>query len=122
MRRHAEHTTLLRWEREHHFYPQSWYCDFDRRYDTYRFLRYDRNGAFIDELLQMLTEVGVDSHRIKDIATVITRKSVLHDTHEHAPRILDELAKSPKLLAYIYKIYYLDFVWFGYDLTRNSWM
>lgn len=92
-----------------------WYCDFDRHYDRYRLIRYGRSDRFLDEILNLLTQVGVNQTLIDDVSTIIRQKKTIHDTYSRASSLVEQIMTSSRLLEYIYKMYYLDFVWFGFD-------
>lgn len=116
LRNHAEHMPLERWNREWHFYPQSWYCDFDRRIGDYKLFRYARNERFFNELLNVFRSGGVNQTYLTDVENALKRKQAKHATYNIAPMYHKQLRASNFLLEFIYKTYYLDFLWFGYDL------
>uniref|UniRef100_A0A914X1V1 Sulfotransferase n=1 Tax=Plectus sambesii TaxID=2011161 RepID=A0A914X1V1_9BILA len=112
----SEHLPKERWFRDWHFYPQAWYCDFDRHIKRYHLIHYKRNDEFYKELLEFLRNIRVKSNLVNDIETKLRKKTAAHATHSKSSIYEKELLESPFLLEYVYKIYYLDFVWFDYRL------
>lgn len=58
-REHALKHRPEKWFREWHFYPQTWYCDFENRLNEYEYLRYRHDDPdFIDNITKILSEQG----------------------------------------------------------------
>lgn len=68
----------------------------------------------------MLRERGVESTLLEEIEMKLKTKDNLHSTYEQSDEYEKRLRNNPVLLEYVYKIYYLDFVWFGYRLNSSS--
>ena len=89
-------------------------------YPLLAFFRYGRNEEFWTELIEMLRDRGVAPNLLEDIETKLKTKENLHATYEKSDDYEKRLRDNPVLLEYVYKIYYLDFVWFHYRLNSSS--
>ncbi len=47
------HLTPINYVRDNHFFPMYWHCDFDRHFDKYRIIQYDRTEKFRKNLLKV---------------------------------------------------------------------
>uniref|UniRef100_A0A914XI04 Carbohydrate sulfotransferase n=1 Tax=Plectus sambesii TaxID=2011161 RepID=A0A914XI04_9BILA len=115
------HRPVNKWSLDWHFLPQSWYCDYDRHLDKYdKLIRYGRNDQFWTELVNMLGKRGVPPDLLSDIEKQLKTKKNLHATFDRSSEYEKKLMNNPLLLEYVYKIYHLDFVWFGYRLHATN--
>jgi hypothetical protein len=71
-------------------------------------------------LVGLFRDSGVNASLIADVEHILKRKTVKHATYGLAPKYLKKLRASKLLMEYVYKMYYLDFVWFGYDLFDDA--
>uniref|UniRef100_A0A914WK96 Sulfotransferase family protein n=1 Tax=Plectus sambesii TaxID=2011161 RepID=A0A914WK96_9BILA len=115
------HRPVNKWPLDWHFLPQSWYCDYDRYLNKYdQLLRYGRNDQFRTEVVDMLGKRGVPPDLLSDIEKQLKTKKNLHATFDRSSEYEKKLMNNPLLLEYVYKIYHLDFVWFGYRLNTTN--
>ncbi len=115
------HRPVSRWSLDWHFLPQSWYCAFDKHIDKFhKIMKYGRNDQFWQELVDILRKQGVEPNLLVDIETKLKTKTNLHATFRVSDEYEQKLRSNPVLLEYVYKIYYLDFVWFHYRLSNST--
>jgi hypothetical protein len=114
LRKMVDHMPINRWTRDWHFYPQSWYCDFDQKFGKYHLLRYERSDEFYTELVQVLRYKKVSDDLVTEIETKLKTKTAAHATFSASAEYERKLVANETLIEYVRKIYHLDFVWFGY--------
>uniref|UniRef100_A0A914ULM1 Carbohydrate sulfotransferase n=1 Tax=Plectus sambesii TaxID=2011161 RepID=A0A914ULM1_9BILA len=112
----SEHLPVQRWSLDWHFFPQSWYCDYDRHIDKYHFIRYGRNEQFWRQIVQVFRNSSVEPHLVSVIEEKLKTKTAAHATFTKSDDYEKIVRDSPILLEYLYKIYFLDFSWFGYRI------
>jgi len=107
---------------DRHFAPQNWRCNFTHSAGKYDLLPYSSNPEdvlkFLEKLSIILREQGVDQKSIRFIQEQMTRKRTDHSTIESPARKFYEkyLRTNPYLMELLVKMYYHDYVQFGFKL------
>jgi hypothetical protein len=59
---------------------------------------------------------SVEPHLVSVIEEKLKTKTAAHATFGKSEEYEKKIRESPILLEYVYKMYFLDFIWFGYRL------
>lgn len=96
-------------------------CHFYRDLPAYKLIRYSSDPASKDDFMQQFAAIaishGVDELSLGFIAEQLKSGRVVHSTVQTAARKFFEerLRSSPFLVEFVVRMYYWDFVLFGYD-------
>ncbi len=124
----------MTWIFDFNFFPMAWFCDFRHHLADYQLLKYERTDAFKkslvevvslqfynidDNLYQKFNQIGIDQQKLSIIDRLLEQKNkTIHVTFDLSDVYLQAIRKNPLLMEYIYKIYYLDFLWFNYTMEN----
>ncbi|KAK6731428.1 hypothetical protein RB195_007724 [Necator americanus] len=103
-----------------HFFPQNWRCEFNSRLYDYQILQFDaiQPSPFFGKLLEILKKNKVPEQEIdfinKSISTQRTTHSTTNTLEQRETR--DALLSNDYLTNLLIKMYYFDFVLFGYPI------
>jgi hypothetical protein len=109
---------------ENHFYPQSWYCGFKTLMNGYKILKYPRKKSefaqFYADLGSHLLFKGVQQKYVDEISAQLMNKRTCHATNGLSSTKVyrSKLLGDKNLLKLLVKIYYHDFVIFGFDFPH----
>uniref|UniRef100_A0A0K0FEN6 Carbohydrate sulfotransferase n=1 Tax=Strongyloides venezuelensis TaxID=75913 RepID=A0A0K0FEN6_STRVS len=109
---------------EHHFFPQTWLCQYNRHKKHYIKVNYESldEKKFYSQLLNILRSQKVPEKKIKYIEFELNHSKSFHSTN--GTTILKEqreiLFNNPYLLKLLSIIYYDDFIEFGYKFPIDS--
>ncbi|EYC45408.1 hypothetical protein Y032_0428g1277 [Ancylostoma ceylanicum] len=121
MQRAAEFRRLGNFD-DDHFFPQSWRCEFSSRLHDYYVLKFDTfdPSGFIDDLCLILRQSNVSEPTINFIKTSITSGRTTHSTKDSKERseTKHKLLSSRYLTDLLIKMYYYDFVLFGFPIPE----
>ncbi|PAV91821.1 hypothetical protein WR25_18981 [Diploscapter pachys] len=108
-----------------HTYPQSWHCNFQRMFENYTIIKYaakaeDKN-RMNRQILEALRNFDVKQEKRAYISRQMSKHS-LHQTAANPERAKYEamLLSDPQAMKTFLKLYYYDYVLFGFDLPCVS--
>ncbi|VDM80877.1 unnamed protein product [Strongylus vulgaris] len=103
-----------------HFFPQSWRCEFHSHFHDYKILHLDtsRPSAFIDSLLSIFKKNNVSDKAIHYIKSSVVSGRNRHSTVDTLERkqTKEALLSNAYLIDLLIKMYYYDFILFGYPI------
>ncbi|KAE9548780.1 hypothetical protein FO519_008009 [Halicephalobus sp. NKZ332] len=105
----------------YHFAPQSWYCEMGKyMYNNYTIVRYSRSDpeGFWDQLSSVFRKVNVPEEKINIIHDQLMNGETKHSTFgltDSKQKLLKELYE-PENFKLFLKIYYYDYILFGFPL------
>uniref|UniRef100_A0A0K0EIN6 Sulfotransferase family-containing protein n=1 Tax=Strongyloides stercoralis TaxID=6248 RepID=A0A0K0EIN6_STRER len=112
---------------DRHFYPQSWYCQFNDYYSKYKIFKINPEKTesvtkFYNKLGEYLLLHGVSSNEINFIKKEGMKKYTGHSTFHTKSRkvIKKELLENKKLMEKLIRIYYYDFKIFNFKFPKKD--
>jgi hypothetical protein len=106
---------------EDHFYPQNWYCGFQNYINDYKILKYPTDqknmSHFFAAMGSLFSLQGVPKKMTETVITQLMGKKTQHATSELESTTMyrNRLLADKELLKLLVKIYYYDFIIFGFD-------
>uniref|UniRef100_A0A0N5BR67 Sulfotransferase family-containing protein n=1 Tax=Strongyloides papillosus TaxID=174720 RepID=A0A0N5BR67_STREA len=105
---------------KYHFYPQTWQCQYNLYKDKYTIIHYDfvEKKKFYDKYIEELESSNVSKEKLEFIRKMLYTSKVSHSTFDKSEtkKYKKDLYKSPRLLTLISKIFYNDYIEFGFIL------
>lgn len=110
---------------DRHFFPQNWRCHFYEHYRRFIFLKYSSKDAdkFLEQLYDILRMQNVSDTSIKFIDDQIHSGTTQHSTIKLKERVdlEKEVYSSPYILLLLTRMYYYDFILFGFPLPTLNY-
>ncbi|KAH7720553.1 Protein SEB-3 [Aphelenchoides avenae] len=110
---------------DRHYVPQNWVCGFSSSLSKYTLIRYSSDTEYQEGIRDRLAEV-LRGQNVSETSIAFIREQLgggkTHHASKHAPaRAFYEnlLRTNQHLMEYIVRIFYWDFVLFGYELPRH---
>lgn len=108
-----------------HFMPQTWNCEMALMKSRYIIYKYQKKNskafeALLKEMITMLEAAGVPKKLVEAVTLALMLDSSPNTTDQKSERQLFEyeLAKKPHLIRKLIKIYYFDYVTFGFPFPK----
>ncbi|KAE9413910.1 hypothetical protein Angca_008457, partial [Angiostrongylus cantonensis] len=105
-----------------HFAPQTWHCELRSNLRRYKLIKYSGSNItlMMNELDLELRKRGVPNDILQDIRSQVLRKRTTHETYNSHERVLyeNQLRSSPYLMKLLVKMFYYDYLTFGYSLPN----
>ncbi|VDO23893.1 unnamed protein product [Heligmosomoides polygyrus] len=103
-----------------HFAPQSWHCELRDNLRKYKVIRYtgaDTNSMWNELEIEFSTR-GVPQDILTDIRSQVSRNRTFHQTYNsHARHFYErQIRTSPKLMKLLVKMFFYDYLLFGFPL------
>ncbi|CAJ0596047.1 unnamed protein product [Cylicocyclus nassatus] len=106
-----------------HFFPQNWRCEFPSHFHDYHKLHLDTSQPFmfIDKLLSILRNNNVSNTAVEYIRSSLTSGRTVHSTVDTVERkqTKELLLSNNYLRTLLIRMYFYDFVLFGYRVPRE---
>lgn len=107
-----------------HFFPQNWQCEFANYIGNYSVIKYssgEGKSSFYNELKRVLSLSRVPELKVEFVLERLRNEKTRHATHQGflktlKKKVYKELYSSPYLMELLIRIYYQDFVLFGFDI------
>ncbi|KAE9547364.1 hypothetical protein FO519_009426 [Halicephalobus sp. NKZ332] len=107
-----------------HFFPQNWQCEFSNYMGNYSVIKYSSGkgkSAFYKDLKKVLSSAKVPESKVEFVLERLKNERTRHTTHQGflkdlTRRVYNELYSSPFLMELLIRIYYQDFVLFGFEI------
>ncbi|CAD5222149.1 unnamed protein product [Bursaphelenchus xylophilus] len=109
---------------DQHFFPQNWRCQFATHFSKYNILKYskakDGTQQFFNELFDYFRGHNVTDQQIRFIQRQVNSGRTRHSTADKiiSMKLEQEVRSSPYLMQMLVKMYYYDFLIFGYPLPK----
>ncbi|KAI6180105.1 hypothetical protein M3Y98_00683500 [Aphelenchoides besseyi] len=109
---------------DRHFFPQNWRCDFRSAFKRYHLLKYTSQPKdierFLRELQLLLKSRGVPTKSVDYILSQLRSGRSWNSTvHSDTRRFLEErLRSSAFLVEHVVRMYWYDFLLFGFELPE----
>ena len=94
-----------------HFFPQTWYCDFEHHLNKYNIITYNSSrDNFVNELERFLEKIKVPEGLRKKVSVVVKERSTLHVSNKgKTNQLLKEIYANKTMYNILYNTYYSDF-------------
>lgn len=99
-------------------------CSFNTEFDRYKIIKYmgpfDSKRTYFNELFEMFRQLNVSESSIEYIKSQISQPKTIHTTFATEARkfLEDRLTKSPFLMEFVIRMFYYDYITFGFDLPE----
>ncbi|KAH7708456.1 Protein SEB-3 [Aphelenchoides avenae] len=110
---------------DRHYVPQNWVCGFSSHLSKYTLIRYTSDPEDQERIRDQLADV-LRKQNVSDSSIAFIRGQLgggkTHHASKHAPAraFYDNLLRTNNhLMEYMVRIFYWDFVLFGYELPRH---
>ncbi|KAI6204351.1 hypothetical protein M3Y94_00664100 [Aphelenchoides besseyi] len=107
---------------DRHFFPQNWRCDFRLAFKRYHFLKYTSQDMerFLRDLELLLKSKGVPTKSVNYILTQLRSGRSWNSTvHSDTRQFLEKrLRSSAFLMEHVVRMYWYDFLLFGFGLPE----
>uniref|UniRef100_A0A0K0F668 Carbohydrate sulfotransferase n=1 Tax=Strongyloides venezuelensis TaxID=75913 RepID=A0A0K0F668_STRVS len=104
----------------HHFFPQSWHCQYITYKKYYKVLKYtnDNLEKFYDELMVLLKGQNIPEDKLKFISYELKNNKSIHKTQGSNEQLIvsRNLYSNTSLIDLLTRIYYEDFINFHFSL------
>ncbi|GMT35192.1 hypothetical protein PFISCL1PPCAC_26489, partial [Pristionchus fissidentatus] len=103
-----------------HFFPQNWYCGFNRALANYTIIRYGSEGSdqerMADEITDVLSKANVDREHIQYIRNSLLSSRTEHSTAGSADKVkyMRMARYSEYIMSVITRMFYHDYILFGF--------
>ncbi|CAD5216332.1 unnamed protein product [Bursaphelenchus okinawaensis] len=107
---------------DQHFFPQNWRCQFSTHFANYNIIKYSKTHegtvSFFNELFNYFRQHNVTNQQIQFIQNQVNSGRTKHSTSDKTISLAleKEVRSSRYLMQMLIRMYYYDFVLFGYEV------
>uniref|UniRef100_A0A0K0FPT5 Sulfotransferase family-containing protein n=1 Tax=Strongyloides venezuelensis TaxID=75913 RepID=A0A0K0FPT5_STRVS len=105
---------------KYHFYPQTWQCQYNLYKDQYVIIQYEavEKKKFYGKYLEKLENSDVPKEKLEFIKRILFTSKISHSTYDkvETKKYKKAIYKNQRLLTLISKIFYDDYLEFGFPL------
>uniref|UniRef100_A0A0K0DSB3 Carbohydrate sulfotransferase n=1 Tax=Strongyloides stercoralis TaxID=6248 RepID=A0A0K0DSB3_STRER len=106
----------------HHFYPQTWGCEYYKTHDTYTYIKYSSSNkaSFSNNISKLLRNSYVSNKALNFIKKRINNVKIHPTVSKNETKIYKNiLYNDPLLLQKVCSIYYYDFIKFDFEFPKE---